>query len=112
MASGQGCSGGARAGSAGVLRPASADRILYRRRCSWIPGRRTRRHAGQRAIGSDGGGEEAAGDLADDQVTLASQQQYALPGGYEQQLQMARNLATGEPQRAAQVVRGWVADDA
>lgn len=67
---------------------------------------------GQRALGNDSGDDaDGAGGLADDQVTLASQQQYALPGGYQQQLQMARNLATGEPQRAAQVVRGWVADD-
>lgn len=66
----------------------------------------------QRALGNDGGDDaEGAGGLPDDQVTLASQQQYALPGGYQQQLQMARNLATGEPQRAAQVVKGWVADD-
>ena len=67
---------------------------------------------GQRALGNDGGNDaDGAGGLLDDQVTLASQQQYALPGGYQQQLQMARNLATGEPQRAAQVVKGWVADD-
>ncbi|MFN2288834.1 MAG: flagellar basal-body MS-ring/collar protein FliF [Chromatocurvus sp.] len=67
---------------------------------------------GQRALGNDGGNDaDGAGGLQDDQVTLASQQQYALPGGYQQQLQMARNLATGEPQRAAQVVKGWVADD-
>ncbi|MEQ8514842.1 MAG: flagellar basal-body MS-ring/collar protein FliF [Chromatocurvus sp.] len=49
---------------------------------------------GQRALGNDSGDDaDGAGGLEDDQVTLASQQQYALPGGYQQQLQMARNLA-------------------
>lgn len=60
----------------------------------------------------------AAGDgaMGDDQVTLGGQQ-LGLPGGgggapgYQQQLQMARNVASGEPERAAYVVRNWVADD-
>ena len=54
-------------------------------------------------------GEERAGELGDDRVTLGGQG--ADGGGYQQQLQMARNLAEGEPQRAAQVVRGWVSAD-
>jgi flagellar M-ring protein FliF len=53
-------------------------------------------------------GEERAGELGDDRVTLGGQ---GAGGGYQQQLQMARNLAEGEPQRAAQVVRGWVSAD-
>ncbi|WP_461516050.1 flagellar basal-body MS-ring/collar protein FliF [Porticoccus sp.] len=58
----------------------------------------------------------AGGDmaLADDQVTLGSQQQLGLPGGgpsYQQQLQMARTMAEGEPQRVAHVVRNWVSAD-
>jgi flagellar M-ring protein FliF len=65
----------------------------------------------QRALGRDGGEGGAEGELDEDQVTLAGQAQYALPGGYQQQLQMARHLAADEPQRAAQVVKGWVADD-
>ena len=52
--------------------------------------------------------EERAGELGDDRVTLGGQ---GAGGGYQQQLQMARNLAEGEPQRAAQVVRGWVSAD-
>ena len=61
------------------------------------------------AIGQDG-------TMGDDQVTLGGQQ-LGLPGGagaaqgYQQQLQMARNVASGEPERAAYVVRNWVADD-
>lgn len=56
-------------------------------------------------------------NMSDDQVTLGGQGQIALPGttggasGYQQQLQMARSVAAGEPDRAAQVVRNWVADD-
>jgi flagellar M-ring protein FliF len=56
-------------------------------------------------------------NMSDDQVTLGGQGQMGLPGtaggagGYQQQLQMARSVAAGEPDRAAQVVRNWVADD-
>ncbi|GAB5413229.1 MAG: flagellar basal-body MS-ring/collar protein FliF [Congregibacter sp.] len=55
--------------------------------------------------------------MADDQVTLGGQQgQQGLPPGestmgYQQQLQMARSVAAGEPERAAHVVRNWVAAD-
>lgn len=58
-----------------------------------------------------------AGGMAEDQVTLGGQQaQQGLPPGgntmgYQQQLQMARSVAAGEPERAAHVVRNWVADD-
>lgn len=56
--------------------------------------------------------------MSDDQVTLgAAGGQLGLPGGagggggYQQQLQMARSVAAGEPERAAYVVKNWVADD-
>ncbi|MDP5053818.1 MAG: flagellar basal-body MS-ring/collar protein FliF [Congregibacter sp.] len=67
---------------------------------------------GQQSVAALGGG-----GMADDQVTLGGRGQMGLPGtagvagGYQQQLQMARSVAAGEPDRAAQVVRGWVADD-
>ncbi len=61
------------------------------------------------------------GGMAEDQVTLgapgvAGGQAGLPPGagataGYQQQLQMARSVAAGEPERAAYVVKNWVADD-
>jgi flagellar M-ring protein FliF len=57
--------------------------------------------------------------MTDDQVTLGGGQM-GLPGtmggagaaqGYQQQLQMARSVAAGEPERAAYVVKNWVAGD-
>jgi flagellar M-ring protein FliF len=50
--------------------------------------------------------------MSDDQVTLAGNRR-GLPGntGYQQQLQMARSVAEGEPQRAAHVMKQWVAGD-
>jgi flagellar M-ring protein FliF len=72
-------------------------------------------NAPQQAVAALGAGE------GDDQVTLGGQgsgaPQMGLPGtagaaaGYQQQLQMARSVATGEPERAAYVVKNWVADD-
>ena len=71
--------------------------------------------APQQAVAALGTGE------GDDQVTLGGEgtgaPQMGLPGaagaaaGYQQQLQMARSVATGEPERAAYVVKNWVADD-
>ncbi|EAQ98443.1 flagellar basal-body MS-ring/collar protein FliF [Congregibacter litoralis] len=71
--------------------------------------------------GPDGQAVAALGGagMSDDQVTLGGQNQAGLPGtsgdggagGYQQQLQMARSVAAGEPDRAAQVVRNWVSDD-
>jgi flagellar M-ring protein FliF len=69
-----------------------------------------------------GAGEYAAlGAAGDDQVTLGAgasgAPQMGLPGtagaaaGYQQQLQMARSVASGEPERAAFVVKNWVSDD-
>ena len=54
------------------------------------------------------------GGMGDDQVTLGGQQQLGLPGGapgYQQQLNMARTMVEGEPERVAHVVKGWVAAD-
>ena len=59
----------------------------------------------------------AEGEAPDDQVTLgapAASGQMGLPAGaagYQQQLQMARSVAAGEPERAAYVVKNWVAED-
>ncbi len=73
---------------------------------------------GQRALGVEGYSDAAyaggAGDaypVGDDQLTLGGQQRGLPGGGYQQQLQMARNVAEGEPQRAAHVMKQWVADD-
>ena len=66
------------------------------------------------ALGAPG----VAGGMADDQVTLGLPgAQAGLPAGvgdatgYQQQLMAARNVAAGEPERAAYVVRNWVAAD-
>ena len=73
--------------------------------------------SGQRALGNDGYGDagyaQGGGEpMSDDQVTLAGDRR-GLPGntGYQRQLQMARNVAEGEPQRAAHVMKQWVAGD-
>lgn len=50
----------------------------------------------------------------EDQVTLGGQPQLGPPGGmnsYQQQLQMARSMVEGEPQRVAHVVKNWVSAD-
>jgi len=61
-----------------------------------------------RRDGATGDGME----LGDDQLTLAGQARYALPGaGYQQQLQVARTVAEDEPQRAAYVMKDWVGRD-
>lgn len=52
--------------------------------------------------------------LPEDQVTLGGQPQLGPPGGmnsYQQQLQMARSMVEGEPQRVAHVVKNWVSAD-
>ena len=53
--------------------------------------------------------------MGEDQVTLGGQQQQmGLPGGapvYQQQLNMARTMVEGEPERVAHVVKNWVAAD-
>lgn len=56
------------------------------------------------------------GAMGEDQVTLGGQQQQqlGLPGGapvYQQQLNMARTMVEGEPERVAHVVKNWVAAD-
>jgi flagellar M-ring protein FliF len=51
--------------------------------------------------------------LSEDHVTLGGQPQLGLPGAssYQNQLQMARSMAEGEPQRVAHVVKNWVSAD-
>lgn len=58
------------------------------------------------------GGQGAEGEqlaLAEDQLTLGNQQPPAL--SQEQQFGMARNMIETDPQRAAQVVKTWMAAD-
>ena len=70
---------------------------------------------GQQPMAALGQGS-GEGGMSDDQVTLGGQAP-GLPGGagggngYQQQLQMARSVAAGEPERAAYVVKNWVSDD-
>ncbi|MCR9104326.1 MAG: flagellar basal-body MS-ring/collar protein FliF [Gammaproteobacteria bacterium] len=52
--------------------------------------------------------------MGDDRVSLGYAQQAGLPMGepaYQQQLNMARMMAEGEPQQVANVVKKWVASD-
>ena len=52
--------------------------------------------------------------MSEDRVTLGYQQNAGLLGGqpaYQQQLNMARSLVEGEPERVAHVVKSWVAAD-
>lgn len=52
--------------------------------------------------------------LGEDRVSLGHQPVAGLPSGepaYQQQLSMARNLVEGEPERAAHVLKTWVAAD-
>ncbi|MFK7974633.1 MAG: flagellar basal-body MS-ring/collar protein FliF [Halioglobus sp.] len=55
------------------------------------------------------------GAMGEDRVTLGAQQGVAaIPPGapaYHQQLSMARSMVEGEPERVANVVKGWVAAD-
>ncbi len=66
------------------------------------------------AAAGDGGPLPASAEammMGDDRVTLGLQ---GLPAGepaYKQQLDMARNMVQGEPERAAHVLKGWVAAD-
>ncbi|MFT7287164.1 MAG: flagellar M-ring protein FliF [Halieaceae bacterium] len=78
--------------------------------------------AQQRALQAQGASPMLGSDgMDDDQVTLASmdptQQGGLAPGqaasgpAYQQQLLRARSMATGEPERAAHVVKDWVSAD-
>lgn len=79
-----------------------------------VPSPQNLQGPGQQPMAALGAGEAGMGD---DQVTLGGQAQMGLPGGaggaggYQQQLQMARSVAVDEPERAAYVVKNWVADD-
>ncbi|MEM8492706.1 MAG: flagellar basal-body MS-ring/collar protein FliF [Pseudomonadota bacterium] len=66
---------------------------------------------GQLALGADG-------EVTDDQLTLGADGNVpGLPGTvgdgptYQEQLQSVREMAETQPERAAYVVKGWVADD-
>lgn len=62
-----------------------------------------------------GGAGQDGMDLSEDRVTLGQQRAIGLlPGGepaYQQQLNMARSMVEGEPERAAHVVKNWVSSD-
>jgi flagellar M-ring protein FliF len=62
------------------------------------------------------GAETLNDGMAEDRVSLSGPGQLGLPGAtaagnYEQQLQLARNIIDTEPERAARLIQGWVADD-
>jgi flagellar M-ring protein FliF len=64
--------------------------------------------------GDAGASQEVA--EGDDRVTLSAPAQQGLPGAiamasYEQSLQQARSIVDTEPERAARLIQGWVADD-
>ena len=59
--------------------------------------------------------EDAEAGLDDDKVTLAGMDEYLLPGAsesYERQLDALKGLIAEDPARVAQVVIGWVNEDA
>lgn len=49
--------------------------------------------------------------LGEDQVNLSAQGGAGANSGYERQIAMAQAIAKEDPKRAAQVVKGWVAED-
>lgn len=54
------------------------------------------------------------GGMGEDRVTLGAQPGVGMPPGapvYQQQLSMARSMVEGEPERVANVVKGWVTAD-
>lgn len=61
------------------------------------------------------GPDKDDGDIDDDRLALAPPAQAALPGAtganYHQNVAVARNVANEQPQRAAYVVRNWMAAD-
>ncbi|MCP5120968.1 MAG: flagellar M-ring protein FliF [Pseudomonadales bacterium] len=71
--------------------------------------------AGTPALAGPGGTIAADGSaMAEDRVTLGYQQNAGLIGSqpaYQQQLNMARSMVEGEPERVAHVVKSWVAAD-
>ncbi len=63
-----------------------------------------------------GTGEDEMAALGADRVSLSAAQPHGLPGAssgahYEQHLQQARNIIDSEPERAARLIQGWVADE-
>lgn len=67
------------------------------------------------ALGAPGADSAQGMAVGDDRVTLGYQQQtMGLPPGepaYQQQLNMARTMVDGEPERVAHVMKSWVAAD-
>jgi flagellar M-ring protein FliF len=55
-------------------------------------------------------GELAGGELAEDKLTLSSDEPLLLPGGhsYEKRLEFVRKMVDEDPKRVAQVIKGWV----
>lgn len=70
---------------------------------------------GSAAAGTAAGALPEGAAMGEDMVTLGHQAGAALPGAappaYQQQLNMARSMVEGEPERVASVVKGWVAND-
>ncbi len=65
-------------------------------------------------LGAVPGGAAGPAGIGEDQLTLSGQpgtQRLGGPGGYEERLQTAKTMATQDPKRVAQVVKGWVGSD-
>jgi flagellar M-ring protein FliF len=60
---------------------------------------------------AEGAAAVAAGDLDRDRVTLSGGGAVAALPNYEQQVAIARNAASQDPKRAAQIVKEWVSAD-
>jgi flagellar M-ring protein FliF len=60
---------------------------------------------------AEGAAGVAAGDLDRDRVTLSGSGAVAALPNYEQQVAIARNAASQDPKRAAQIVKEWVSAD-
>ena len=91
----------------GVLRPVLKSSVAD---ASSLPTRQMRL-AGPDA--ADDSREMAAGE---DRVSLSAPAQQGLPAAtamasYEQNLQQVRSIVDTEPERAARLIQGWVADD-
>jgi flagellar M-ring protein FliF len=91
----------------GVLRPVLKSSVAND---SALPVRQLR-------LAGAGGAENGKGAAEDDdRVTLSAPAQQGLPGAtampsYDQHLQQARSIVDTEPERAARLIQGWVADD-
>lgn len=71
-------------------------------------------YGGQAMVASASQGGQDGMMMGEDQVTLGGQQQIGLPNNppvYQQQLNMARSMVDGEPERVAHVVKKWISAD-